>query len=61
MSILSFFRGLFAKKHKRIGLALGSGGAKGFAEIGALKAFDEEGIKFDIVAGSSIGSIVGAM
>ncbi|MBP5372872.1 MAG: patatin-like phospholipase family protein [Clostridia bacterium] len=50
-----------AKKHVRIGLALGSGGAKGFALIGALKAFEEEGIKFDVVAGTSIGSIVGAM
>ncbi|MBO7368698.1 MAG: patatin-like phospholipase family protein, partial [Clostridia bacterium] len=50
-----------AKKHVRIGLALGSGGAKGFALIGALKAFEEEGIEFDVVAGTSIGSIVGAM
>ena len=53
--------GLSAKKHVRIGLALGSGGLKGFAHIGALKAFDEEGITFDVVAGTSIGSIVGAM
>jgi len=38
--------------------ALGSGGAKGFAHIGALKAFEEHGVKFDVVAGTSIGSIV---
>ena len=50
-----------AKKHVRIGLALGSGALKGFAHVGALKAFDEEGITFDVVAGTSIGSIVGAM
>ena len=61
MGLARFFSGLFAKKHKRIGLALGSGGAKGFAHIGALKAFSEEGIEFDIVAGTSIGSIVGGM
>lgn len=61
MSFLGFLRSLFAKKHKKIGVALGSGGAKGFALIGALKAFDEEGIKFDLVAGTSIGSIVGGM
>lgn len=61
MKITRFFTSLFAKKHKRLGLALGSGGAKGFALIGALKAFDEAGIKFDVVAGTSIGSIVGAM
>ena len=49
------------KKQKKIGLALGSGGAKGLAHIGALRAFEEEGLSFDLVAGSSIGSIVGAM
>ncbi len=50
------------KKNKEIklGLALGSGGAKGFAELGALKAFEENGIEFQIIAGTSIGSIIGA-
>lgn len=48
-------------KKKKIGLALGSGGAKGMAHLGALKAFEEAGISFDAVAGTSIGSIVGAM
>ena len=47
-------------KKIKLGLALGSGGAKGFAHIGALKAFEENGIEFDIVAGTSIGSVVGA-
>ena len=45
----------------KIGLSLGSGGAKGMAHLGALKAFEEEGISFDVVAGTSIGSIVGAL
>ena len=45
----------------KIGLALGSGGAKGMAHLGALKVFEEEGISFDVVAGTSIGSIVGAL
>ncbi len=53
------FRPAQPKKIK-IGLALGSGGAKGFAELGALKAFEEYGIEFDAVAGASIGSIIGA-
>lgn len=59
---MGFFSWLFKRKPKRIklGIALGSGGAKGFAEIGALRAFEENGIEFDIVAGTSIGSIVGA-
>ncbi len=59
---MGFFNWLFRRKPKKItlGLALGSGGAKGFAELGALKAFEENGIEFDCVAGTSIGSIVGA-
>ncbi|MCI6444169.1 MAG: patatin-like phospholipase family protein [Clostridia bacterium] len=48
------------KKHK-LGLALGSGGARGMALLGALKALEEENIEFDVVAGTSIGSVVGAL
>ena len=48
------------EKKVKLGLALGSGGAKGFAELGALKAFNEHGIEFDYIAGTSIGSIIGA-
>lgn len=59
---MRFFSWLFKKKEKpiKIGLALGSGGAKGFAHLGALKAFEENGITFDLVAGTSIGSVIGA-
>lgn len=42
-----------------IGVALGGGGALGMAHIGVLKALEENGIKPDIVVGTSIGSIVG--
>lgn len=49
------------KKNPTLGLALGSGGAKGMAHIGILKAFEEEGITFKVVTGTSIGSIVGAL
>ena len=51
---------IFRKAPPKIGLTLGSGGAKGMAHLGALKAFAEEGITFDVVTGTSIGSIVGA-
>ena len=61
MVLKNFFKGLFAKRHVKLGLALGSGGAKGAAHVGVLKAFEEEGIKFDIVAGTSIGSVIGAL
>jgi len=44
-----------------LGLALGGGGARGFAHLGALKAFEENGITFDFIAGTSVGSLVGAL
>ena len=44
----------------KIGLALGGGGARGYAHLGALKAFDEYGIKFDFIAGTSAGALTGA-
>lgn len=49
------------KKFKKIGLAFGGGGARGFALIGVIRAFEEEKIEFDYIAGTSIGSIIGAM
>lgn len=42
-------------------LCLGGGGARGFAHIGAIKAFEEAGLQFDIIAGTSAGAIVGAL
>jgi NTE family protein len=49
------------KQHKPIiGLALGSGSARGWAHIGVIRALAEQGIKPDIVTGCSIGSLVGA-
>lgn len=44
----------------RIGLALGSGAARGMAHIGVIRALAEVGIKPDVICGSSIGAIVGA-
>ena len=38
-------------KHKRVGLALGSGGARGWAHLGVLQALREKGIEVDVVAG----------
>ncbi|MBQ9103543.1 MAG: patatin-like phospholipase family protein [Clostridia bacterium] len=45
---------------KKLGLALGAGGGRGIVHIGFIKALEEENIKIDIIAGSSMGSIVGA-
>lgn len=44
----------------RIGLALGSGSARGWAHIGVIDALAEAGIEPDIVCGTSMGSLVGA-
>jgi len=44
-----------------IGLALGGGGARGFAHIGVLQALDEAGIPIDMVGGVSMGSIISAL
>ena len=45
----------------KLGLALAGGGVKGAAHIGAIKALEENGIKIDAVAGTSIGSIVSSL
>jgi NTE family protein len=45
---------------KRIGLALGGGGARGFAHILAMEALDDMGVRPTRIAGTSIGSIIGA-
>jgi NTE family protein len=43
----------------KIGLSLGSGGSRGYAHLGVLKAFEEAGINVEIINGSSIGAIIG--
>ena len=45
---------------KRLGIILGSGGARGFAHIGFLQAMEERGIKPDVMTGCSIGAVIGA-
>lgn len=44
----------------RLGLALGSGSARGWAHIGVIRALAEAGIEPDVVSGCSIGALVGA-
>jgi NTE family protein len=46
-------------KRKKIGLALGSGGAKGLAHIGVIKELERNNIPIDIIVGSSFGALVG--
>lgn len=48
------------EKPYKLGVAMSGGGARGFAHIGALKALEEAGLKPDIIAGVSAGSVAGA-
>ncbi|MBT9501799.1 MAG: patatin-like phospholipase family protein [Burkholderiaceae bacterium] len=50
-----------APKPPRIGLALGGGAARGFAHIGVIQVLEENGIKPDLVIGTSAGSLVAAL
>ncbi|MFC1899326.1 patatin-like phospholipase family protein [Chloroflexota bacterium] len=47
--------------NKRLGLALGSGIARGLAHIGVLNVLHQEGISFDMMAGTSAGAAIGAL
>jgi NTE family protein len=47
--------------NSRIGLALGSGVARGWAHIGVLRALEREGIRPAILAGTSIGAVIGGL
>ena len=48
-------------KPPRIGLALGGGAARGFAHIGVIQVLEENGLKPDLIAGTSAGSLVAAL
>lgn len=43
----------------KVGIALGSGGAKGLSHIGILKVLEKNGIKLDLITGASMGAVIG--
>lgn len=49
-----------ATHRPRVGLALGSGSARGWAHVGVIRALEQAGIRPDLVCGTSIGALVGA-
>ncbi len=53
-------RDMKRQKYPKIGLALGSGAAKGLAHIGVIKALEKHQIPIDFIAGSSMGALMGA-
>lgn len=48
-------------EHPVVALVLGGGASRGFAHVGVIKALEKQGIKADIVVGTSAGSFVGAL
>jgi len=50
-----------AKEKLKVGLVLGGGGARGLAHIGVLKVLEKENIPIDLITGTSIGAIIGAV
>jgi len=51
----------FAAARPRIGLVLSGGGALGIAHVGVLEALEEMHVPVDVVAGTSMGAIVGGL
>jgi len=49
------------RRHPKIGLALGSGAARGLAHIGVLRVLEEERVPVAAIAGTSIGALIGAL
>jgi NTE family protein len=47
--------------HLRVGLALSGGGARGLSQLGVLRVLEREGVPVDLVAGTSIGAIIGGL
>ncbi len=48
-------------KRKKIGLALGGGGARGLAHVGVIRALERAGVSIDYIAGTSMGALVGGL
>jgi NTE family protein len=45
----------------KFGLALGGGGARGYAHIGVMRVLESEGLKSSLIAGTSMGGLLGAL
>lgn len=61
LMLFLFLNQTIAQDKPRIGLVLAGGGAKGLAHIGVLKVLEEAGFDVDVVAGTSMGSIIGGL
>jgi len=52
---------VIADKKPKLGLALGGGGMRGLSHVGVLKVFDRAGVNIDMLAGTSMGGVIGAL
>ncbi|MGC8766784.1 MAG: patatin-like phospholipase family protein [Brevinematia bacterium] len=52
---------MFRFGHSKVGVALGSGSFKGVCHLGFIKALEEKGVYPDVITGSSVGAIIGAL
>ncbi len=59
--LLPFFVQAVEAPRPKIGLVLSGGAARGLAHIGVLKALEEQGIKIDAIAGTSMGAVIGGL
>ncbi len=57
----SRYRAIVPKDEIKVGVALGGGGARGLAHIGVLKALEEEDIPVGVIAGTSVGALIGSL
>lgn len=55
------FTALPAEKRPKVGLALSAGGVRGFAHVGVLEALHNAGVPIDLMAGTSMGAVVGSL
>jgi NTE family protein len=61
VALLLVSLGAWAEPRERIGLVLSGGGARGLTHIGVLKVLERERIPVDLIAGTSMGAIVGGL
>ncbi|HAE87846.1 TPA: hypothetical protein DCG86_07460, partial [Candidatus Marinimicrobia bacterium] len=59
--LLLIVSGILRAGQTTLGLVLSGGGARGLAHIGVIKVLEKEGIRPDIITGTSMGSIVGGL
>lgn len=58
---MTWFPWFHKPRRPRLGLALGGGGARGLAHIAFLQVLDELGVRPDVISGTSIGALIGAL